>query len=63
MIRKRSEMPCKDFYDCHEGTGLTRAHLVLQAADSDAGIKLMHDDILPPGASIGEHPHHDEEEL
>lgn len=63
MIRKRSDMTCRDFYDCHDGSGLTRAHLVLQAADSAAGIQLMHDDIIAPGASIGEHPHHNEEEI
>ncbi len=63
MFIKKENTEIKDFYDCHNGTGLTKARIVLGRDDTASDIRFIHDDILPPGASIGEHPHDDTEEL
>ena len=63
MLKTATETETKEFHDCHDGQGLTIARLVLGHADSACGIQFMHDDLLVPGASIGEHPHHQEEEI
>ena len=63
MLRKQSEIPLKTFTRCHEGSGDCHARLVLSKPDSQLGLLWMHDDTLPPGATIGEHRHDDNEEL
>ena len=63
MLRKRSEMSQKTFAACHGGEGDVLAHLVLSKTDSRQGVQWMHDDILPPGVSIGEHRHDNNEEI
>jgi quercetin dioxygenase-like cupin family protein len=63
MIRKREQMQRKPFPECHGGRGALDWTNVLGRQDS-AGrlIRYVHDDILPPGVSIGEHAHADNEE-
>ena len=49
--------------NCHDGLGELLCRTVLNEGDSDVGIRFVHDDVMPPGASIGEHEHTDDEEL
>lgn len=49
--------------NCHEGIGDVLCRVLMHEADSDVGFRFVHDDILEPGASIGEHEHTDDEEL
>ena len=63
MLRRQSEMETQVLVNCHEGTGNVHCRTVLRAADSELGIRFMHDDVIEPGASIGEHLHRDEEEV
>ncbi len=48
--------------NCHDGTGTLTFHVVADTPDSDRLLHI-HDDILPPGVTIGEHPHHGMEEV
>ncbi|HOX06554.1 MAG TPA: cupin domain-containing protein [Planctomycetota bacterium] len=61
-LRRREQMPHKVLGACHGGAGDVGCRMALDAADSSAGLSFLHDDILPPGVSIGEHDHRDIEE-
>ncbi|HEY3331394.1 MAG TPA: cupin domain-containing protein [Capsulimonadaceae bacterium] len=52
----------RDLNECHDGTGVVHCKERLAEYDRHEGIKFVHDNIIPPGASIGFHQHvHDEE--
>ena len=63
MLRRQSEMNETVLDKCHEGEGKLLCRTVLEPADSGLGIQFMHDDVLEPGTTIGEHRHEDEEEV
>jgi mannose-6-phosphate isomerase-like protein (cupin superfamily) len=63
MLRKQIEMEREAIENCHEGSGLLDCTTVLTKGDSELGIQFMHDDLLEPGATIGEHLHGDSEEV
>lgn len=63
MLRHRDEMKSGVIEKCHEGEGNLLAHFVMGQGDSDAGVLFMHDDVIEPGASIGEHRHEGNEEI
>jgi len=47
---------------CHDGTGRLLCTEML-ATDAKAGFRFVHDNVLEPGASIGEHTHEGDEEM
>lgn len=63
MLRKRDEMPRAPLPKCHGGEGTLDWMRVLDG-DFTEGRRLnfIHDDVLPPGASVGVHEHRDDEE-
>ncbi len=62
MLRRQSDMKLGVLADCHDGRGNVHCRTVLGRDDSGLGVRFMHDDVIEPGASIGEHRHqHDEE--
>ncbi|OGV67214.1 MAG: hypothetical protein A3K19_26220 [Lentisphaerae bacterium RIFOXYB12_FULL_65_16] len=63
MIKHHRDMPHQRYERCHDGKGWLDCFTVLSGRDSEHGITFMHDDVLDPGAVIGEHPHHDCEEI
>lgn len=64
MIIHRSTARQREIPDCHGGMGSVVCTEYLEENESTApGITLVHDDILPPGVSIGEHLHSDDEEV
>ena len=63
MLRKVSDMKTVTYDQCHDGLGALLCRHVLQNGDSEVGIQYMHDDTIPPGVSIGEHPHTRQEEI
>jgi mannose-6-phosphate isomerase-like protein (cupin superfamily) len=63
MLRTRQEMSRISIEKCHDGIGSVESSSVVEPNESEVGIQFMHDDILPPGATVGEHPHTDEEEI
>ena len=63
MFKKRAEMEARTVENCHDGTGTLECTHVLKKGDSEAGIRFMHDDLLAPGATIGEHTHAEGEEI
>jgi mannose-6-phosphate isomerase-like protein (cupin superfamily) len=63
MFRKRKDMEQKTLFNCHDGVGDVLCTYLLRAGDSQSGIRFVHDDIIQPGSSIGEHEHIGEEEL
>jgi|SRR5512139_1940587 uncharacterized cupin superfamily protein len=64
MIIRRSAARQIDIPDCHGGKGTVAcAEYLGDYAKSAPGVKFVHDDILPPGVSIGEHRHSGDEEV
>ena len=62
MLRRQSEMKLAVLANCHDGRGNVHCRTVLARGDSELDIRFMHDDVIEPAASIGEHRHeHDEE--
>ncbi len=63
LIKRRAEMKTGPIEACHGGGGAVDWVEVLGPADlSGRGVKFIHDDVLPPGASVGLHKHADDEE-
>jgi uncharacterized cupin superfamily protein len=63
-IKTRAHMARAPLPHCHGGAGALDWTEVLAPADLEGrSLKFIHDDILPPGASVGEHPHPDDEEF
>ena len=63
MIRSADAMTSRTLTDCHDGSGDLECRLVLETADTDGCLTFMHDDLLEPGATIGEHTHEGDEEV
>ncbi len=63
MIRTRSQMEQIRCDKCHDGVGTISFYSVIAAGDSDHALLFVHDDIVPPGVSIGEHRHEGTEEI
>jgi mannose-6-phosphate isomerase-like protein (cupin superfamily) len=63
LIRRRSEMPRSPLPNCHDGQGALDWTVVLDGQQTRGRqLHFIHDDILPPGASIGVHRHDTDEE-
>lgn len=63
QLKKRAQMARKPLPRCHGGAGELDWTEVLAPADLPGRtLKFVHDDILPPGASVGLHPHAGDEE-
>ena len=64
-LKTRSEMAQEPLLNCHDGNGALDWIRVLDEADPvlhGSQLRFIHDDILPPGATIGVHMHTDDEE-
>ena len=63
FLKKRKDMRREPLENCHDGVGALDWIEVLDSNDlKDRGLNFVHDDILPPGVSIGSHRHTDDEE-
>ena len=63
LLRRGDDMVRAPLDQCHGGDGAVQWTEVLDMVDmKERGLKFLHDDILPPGASIGLHCHDDDEE-
>ena len=63
FLKKRKEMRREPLENCHGGVGALDWIEVLDGNDlKGKGLLFVHDDILPPGVSIGVHHHADDEE-
>jgi len=63
LLKKREDMARQPLENCHGGTGALDWIVVLDHNDlKDRGLNFVHDDILPPGVSIGAHKHTKDEE-
>jgi redox-sensitive bicupin YhaK (pirin superfamily) len=64
MIIKAKAMNVSEARDCHAGSGRLWCREVYgDYQRPDPGIKFVHDDLIEPGASIGEHRHDGDEEF
>ena len=64
MIIRKAEAHVVVSTDSHGGAGTIRCTEMLADYTKDGpGFKYIHDNTLEPGASIGEHTHHGDEEL
>lgn len=63
QLMKSARMVHGPLPQCHGGRGTLDWTEVVNPADLPGRkLKFIHDDILPPGASVGPHPHADDEE-
>jgi oxalate decarboxylase/phosphoglucose isomerase-like protein (cupin superfamily) len=63
MIRRKDEMHRSPLEKCHDGVGaLDWLEVLSPAVQAGKGLRFLHDDVLPPGVSIGVHEHMDDEE-
>jgi mannose-6-phosphate isomerase-like protein (cupin superfamily) len=63
FLKKRQDMLREPLEHCHDGQGALDWIEVLNGEDlKGKGLDFIHDDILPPGVSIGKHKHTDDEE-
>jgi len=62
---RRSEMPRRGLDRCHDGEGTLDFTEVYSARRSGmpTSVRFVHDDVLPPGVSIGRHRHGESEEF
>ncbi len=64
MLLRASADNLRRFENCHEGQGaLWCSELLADYAKRGAGFSFIHDNVIEPGASIGEHGHEGEEEI
>ena len=63
LFKKREQMLHQPLENCHDGIGALDWVNVLDGDDlASKRLNFLHDDILPPGVSIGSHQHTDDEE-
>jgi mannose-6-phosphate isomerase-like protein (cupin superfamily) len=57
------ENPLIDLENCHDGIGTLKHNDAFPAESYASNLMFIHHTILPPGTSIGEHAHENEEEI
>ena len=63
LLKTRAQMPRKSLQGCHDGNGVLDWVGVLGSDDLEGRrLNFLHDDVLPPGVSIGLHKHSADEE-
>jgi gentisate 1,2-dioxygenase len=63
LIKRKPEMERRPLEQCHGGVGAVDWTNVLSGDDLPGRhLRFFHDDVLPPGASVGVHDHEDDEE-
>lgn len=63
FLRKKLDMPAKDLDRCHDGLGAIHWIGVLDGeVPGGKRLRFIHDDVLPPGTSIGTHRHTNDQE-
>ena len=64
MIFKKTSIQPVDLVNVHEGTGkLTCLDMLKGHVNAEHGFRFVHDNILEPGATVGEHLHQGDEEI
>jgi quercetin dioxygenase-like cupin family protein len=62
-LKKKKDMLRQPLENCHDGQGALDWTEVLDEGDlKERGLNFVHDDVLPPGVSIGNHRHTEDEE-
>jgi len=64
LLGRRENMPHRFLHGCHGGAGDLDFTEILNGSviPQQCHLSFIHDDILPPGVSIGDHHHQDSEE-
>lgn len=63
LLHARGNMAHRPIESCHDGQGTIDFTEVLGKAQTDGrSLNFIHDDLLPPGSSIGVHRHAQDEE-
>lgn len=63
QIKNFLEMPLGDLVGCHEGEGVLKHVEVFSGEEFDTNIRFFNYTILPPGTTIGNHEHGNDEEV
>ena len=63
FVKKQKEMRRQPLEQCHDGRGALDWTCILNGEELQGrGVNFIHDDVLPPGVSIGPHRHTGDEE-
>jgi mannose-6-phosphate isomerase-like protein (cupin superfamily) len=64
MLVRKADRTARVIEDCHGGAGVLHCtEMLAEYRRPGAGFRYVHDNIIEPGASIGEHTHRGDEEL
>lgn len=63
QIKNFLEMQLEDLPNCHEGEGVCKHIEVFSGEEFDTNIRFFNYTILPPGVTIGNHAHGNDEEV
>jgi len=63
MLVRASDVEPRTIENCHGGSGRLASTAFDLAAHECRGMKFLHDDVVEPNATIGEHTHADDEEV
>ncbi len=62
VLKRRSDLHRGPLDKCHGGVGTLDFTVVMDGRECDGqALRFLHDDVLPPGVSIGVHAHKHEE--
>ncbi len=64
ILKGKTEIKNEQLENCHDGSGTLEFKCILDKKDLPEGslLKYLHDDVLPPNTSIGNHAHYNCEE-
>ncbi|MEM1340294.1 MAG: cupin domain-containing protein [Bacteroidota bacterium] len=64
LFKKKTSVKTEKLANCHNGVGVLDFRCLVEKGELPNGclLKYIHDDILPPKTSIGNHPHYNCEE-
>lgn len=62
-IRNYLQSPLEDLPNCHDGVGVLKNITLFSKEDFQSPLRFLNYTILPPGTTIGVHPHGNDEEI
>lgn len=60
MFISNQDRAYEQWHKCHDGEGPLKVMDLIAARGKKQFIKFIHDDVIPPGSTIGDHPHRGE---
>ncbi len=63
QIKNFYEVELEDLNNCHDGVGVLKHKELFSGEEFKSGLRFMNYTILPPGTTIGDHKHENDEEI